>query len=93
MSSTAALEQQSHGTLHQRTIVNLRRLHDSGLLSLQAKQNIGDDEDDRTGGGHCCVVADSLGIRSLRVATPQTHGAHLLQRGQILRHEIFGVSG
>ncbi|MGY4622588.1 hypothetical protein ACVWY3_000344 [Bradyrhizobium sp. USDA 4486] len=93
MSSTAALEQQSHSTLHPRTIVNLRRLRDSGLLSLQAEQNIGDGEDDRADGGHCCVIADSLRIRSLRFATPQTHGAHLLQRGQILRREIFGVSG
>ena len=33
--STEAFEQQSHSTLHRRSIVNLRRLHDSGLLSLR----------------------------------------------------------
>ena len=73
-------------------IVNLRRVRDSGLLPDEADSGMGDAENDRTG-GYCCVVADPAGVRSLRFASLQARGAHLVQRGQILRREIFGTSG
>jgi len=38
---------------------------------VRSRQYRGDGQNDRTGGRHCCRVADPAGVRSLRFASPQ----------------------